>query len=227
MNQPKVIAGIMTAAIVIGVLFYFTDFQLQLPTVNFEWPDWTTPSSEAPSSKSGTKKPGKPTTTFKPSVVDTYKGVRIYDNGAVRNTFGRNRTPDGYNLGLKYQCVEFVKRFYYKHFNHKMPDSYGHARDFFNASIPSGHINKARNLLQYKNGDTYPPKVNDIIVFGPSKYNSFGHVAIISKVKGGSVQIVQQNPGPGNPSRESFPLMTDGQTWRVSHPEIVGWLRMR
>ncbi|MFA0963395.1 hypothetical protein AB9P05_16445 [Roseivirga sp. BDSF3-8] len=48
---------------------------------------------------------------------------------------GRNLTPDGYNLGLKYQCGEFMKRYYYLHLNHKMPDSYGHARDFFNPSL--------------------------------------------------------------------------------------------
>ncbi|MDW5290896.1 hypothetical protein [Formosa sp. PL04] len=55
---------------------------------------------------------------------------------------GRNTTPDGYNLGLKYQCVEFVKGYYYEHYNHKMPDSYGHAKSFFNSGIKDG---KRRN----------------------------------------------------------------------------------
>lgn len=45
-------------------------------------------------------------------VVDSFQGVHIYYNGFVNHVESRNLTPDGYNLGLKYQCVEFVKRYY-------------------------------------------------------------------------------------------------------------------
>lgn len=62
--------------------------------------------------------------------IDSLNGVYFYYNGSVDNVVGRNTTADGYNLGLKYQCVEFVKRYYFEHFNHKMPNSYGHAKDF-------------------------------------------------------------------------------------------------
>ena len=50
------------------------------------------------------------------SKLDSLNGVYVYFNGSMRNVSGRNTTPDGYNLGLKYQCVEFVKRYYYKHY---------------------------------------------------------------------------------------------------------------
>jgi len=50
----------------------------------------------------------------------------VYYNGSVGHVSGRNLVPDGYNPGLKYQCVEFVKRYYYQHLNHKIPDSYRH-----------------------------------------------------------------------------------------------------
>ena len=63
--------------------------------------------------------------------VDSLNGVFVYYNHSVGNVSGRNTTADGYNLGLKYQCVEFVKRYYYENLNHKMPNSYGHAKDFF------------------------------------------------------------------------------------------------
>lgn len=36
--------------------------------------------------------------------------VAIYFNGGVNMSQGRNLTIDGYNLGIRYQCVEFVKR---------------------------------------------------------------------------------------------------------------------
>src|SRR5690554_6276683 len=62
--------------------------------------------------------------------IDSLNDVFVYYNGGVDHVSERNTTTDGYNIGLKYQCVEFVKRYYYEHLNHKMPDSYGHAKDF-------------------------------------------------------------------------------------------------
>ena len=68
-------------------------------------------------------------------IVDSYNGVPVYYNGDVGHVLERNTTSDGYNLGLKYQCVEFVKRYYYAHFDHKMPDAMGDAKDFFDCEI--------------------------------------------------------------------------------------------
>lgn len=223
MTSPKLIAGIITTLLVGAFVLYFVDVKWpenwSLPEI-----DWNQQTTEKTTKTSPSKKPSSKS-SFVPKAIDTYKGVKVYDNGKVRNTFGRNVTEDGYNLGLKYQCVEFVKRFYYKRYNHKMPDSYGNAKDFFNSAIPDGSMNSARGLKQYKNGGAYPPKAEDLIVFGPTPYNKFGHVAIISKVSGGKVEIIQQNPGPGNPSRESFPLMTDGVTWKIDQKYLLGWLR--
>ena len=82
--------------------------------------------------------------------IDSLNGVFVFYNGGVDNVSGRNTTLDGYNLGLKYQCVEFVKRYYYEHLNHKMPDSYGHAKDFFDKTLTDGQKNRKRNLqLQF------------------------------------------------------------------------------
>jgi hypothetical protein len=65
-----------------------------------------------------------------------------------------------------------------------MPDSYGHAKDFFNPAIADGQLNTQRNLLQFTNGSKSQPKVNDILVLDKSKTNPYGHVAIISAVEG-------------------------------------------
>ena len=69
-------------------------------------------------------------------VVDQFNGVNVYYNGQISHVSGRNLTKDGYNLGQKYQCVEFIKRYYYERFKHKMPDSYGHAKDFLMLRLP-------------------------------------------------------------------------------------------
>lgn len=155
-------------------------------------------------------------------VVDQFNGVNVYYNGQISHVSGRNLTKDGYNLGQKYQCVEFIKRYYYERFKHKMPDSYGHAKDFFDASIADGHINPKRNLLQFHNGSPTQPKVDDIIVFGWSQY---GHVAIISKVSNNEIEIVQQNPGPNKSSRATYPLIYKDGLWKIDNFRVLGYLR--
>ncbi|MGC1473292.1 MAG: CHAP domain-containing protein [Psychroserpens sp.] len=157
--------------------------------------------------------------------VDSLNGIFIYYNGGVDNVVGRELTEDGYNLGLKYQCVEFVKRYYYEALNHKMPDSYGHARDFFNAQVKDGKINKQRNLRQFKNPSTFKPKPNDLVIYSGTAINKYGHVSIISNVKEGEIEIIQQNPGPYGSSREQYQLLKKDGKWRIANNQVLGWLR--
>lgn len=157
--------------------------------------------------------------------VDSLNGVKVYYNGSVSHVSGRNLTEDGYNLGLKYQCVEFVKRYYYEHFNHKMPDSYGHAKDFFNPDLEDGAYNAKRDLYQYTNSSSAKPQVDDLIVFGPTLYNAYGHVAIISNVSDSQIEIIQQNPGPTGNSRAQLGLQKASGKWRVMSEKTLGWLR--
>jgi surface antigen len=171
------------------------------------------------------KKENKQTTTKIGQVIDNLNGVKVYYNGPYSNISGRNWTKDHYNLGLKYQCVEFVKRYYYENLNHKMPESYGHAKDFFDKNIKDGAINKKRGLNQYTNSSKSKPKVNDLLIFSGTIFNKFGHVAIISKVKEDEVEITQQNAGSATNSREKFSLRRKTSKWTIDNYRILGWLR--
>ncbi|MBC8754050.1 CHAP domain-containing protein [Kordia sp. YSTF-M3] len=157
--------------------------------------------------------------------LDAFNNVSVYYNGAVNHVETRNVTKDGYNLGLEFQCVEFVKRYYYEYLQHKMPDSYGHAKDFFNPNVKDGKLNTQRNLIQYTNGSSSKPKTNDILVFTSSWYNSFGHVAIVTKVVENKVFIIQQNAGPFSNTRISYDLTHEKNCWKIPASKIVGWLR--
>ncbi len=157
--------------------------------------------------------------------IDSLNGVVVYYNGSVSHVAGRNVAADGYNLGLKYQCVEFVKRYYYQHLKHKMPDSYGHAKDFFDAAVADGHKNKKRNLTQYTNGSSTKPKANDLVVEDGNTFNPYGHVFIIAKVYDTEIEIIQQNPGPGAPSREMMKLEQRAGKWKIMNGAVLGWLR--
>jgi hypothetical protein len=157
--------------------------------------------------------------------VDSLNGVYVYYNGNVGHVAGRNTTADHYNLGLKYQCVEFVKRYYYEYLNHKMPDSYGHAKDFFDTGLRDGQKNKKRNLIQYRNPGKAKPKANDLLIFNSTPFNQYGHVAIVSKVTDYEIEIIQQNAGPHGPPRETFLLGRQGGEWIIKNGQILGWLR--
>lgn len=107
--------------------------------------------------------------------IDSFNNIPVYYNGGVKNNMGRN-TVDGYNLGVKYQCVEFVKRYYFVYYHHRMPDTWGHAKDFFDKDIGDGEINTRRDLLQFSNPSKSKPQVGDLLVLD----GTHGHVAIIS-----------------------------------------------
>lgn len=157
--------------------------------------------------------------------IDSLNNVIVFFNGGVDNVVDRN-TKDGYNLGLEYQCVEFVKRYYYEYYNHKMPDSYGHAISFFDSNVSDGGTNKQRNLIQYSNPSILKPKQGDLLIMKGTLFNRYGHVAIISEVDNISIEIIQQNPGPFSASREVFELIkTVDKKWKIKSDRILGWLR--
>lgn len=157
--------------------------------------------------------------------IDSLNNVLVYYNGNVGTVVGRN-TVKGYNLGLKYQCVEFVKRYYYEFYTHEMPDSYGHALSFYAPNLSDGQLNTQRALIQYSNPSKTKPQVGDLIVMDATLTNSYGHVAIISEVNDNEVEIIQQNPGPSGPSRETFALAKEEEgIWKIKHKRVLGWLR--
>lgn len=157
--------------------------------------------------------------------LDSLNGVYVYYNGRVGHTGKRNLSEDDYNIGLEYQCVEFVKRYYYQHYHHKMPDSYGNAKDFYNDSIADSKLNSKRNLIQYKNPSTTKPAVGDLLIFDGHVGNKYGHVAIVSFVDDNKIEIIQQNPGPFAKSRIKIKLTKKENQFKIESDRVLGWLR--
>lgn len=154
--------------------------------------------------------------------IDSYKGVDIYYNGIdPSNHNGQHYSNEKYFYGDKWQCVEFVKRFYYEKKKDEMSNYYANAKNFFDANLKSGDLNKNVGLVQYINGESVKPKEDDILVFTDRKY---GHVAIVSKVNEDSVEIVQQNVFIV--TREKYKLINKNGNYFVrSKRKLGGWLR--
>jgi surface antigen len=153
-------------------------------------------------------------------IIDTFNNVPVYLHQG-KNT--RHKAPDGYNYGLEWQCVEFVKRYYYDHLNHKMPNTFGHAKNFYIRGLKDGQKNTARNLMQYTNKSKTQPRVNDLVIMDGHTFNKYGHVAIVSKVSVNDIEIVQQNVG--RMSRATFKLIHKNGVWEIENHLLLGWLR--
>ncbi len=154
--------------------------------------------------------------------LEVINGVGVYYNGIFTNkTYGKNFSEEGYCFGKKWQCVEFVKRYYYKKLNHKMPNVYGHAKDFFDLNVKQGQLNKDRGLIQYYNGKNNKPKINDLIVFNDTK---FGHVAIVISVTEKYIEVIQQNSFLK--TRKKYKIQNKNGCYTIgTKRKPVGWLR--
>ena len=157
-------------------------------------------------------------------IIDQLDGVNIYFNDYKNKSKGISVAPCGYRIGVKYQCVEFVKRYYYEHYNHKMPNVWGNARDYYNPKLKDGSFNKDRGLIQYKNGSSEKPEKGDLLIYSNGKY---GHVAIVSKVSEQSITIMHQNAGRLRPTRMKHKMKYKDGIWLIDNKSLIGWLRLK
>ena len=155
-------------------------------------------------------------------VLDSYRGVPVYDNGLFFfRSYGKHYSQDGYYYGQKWQCVEFIKRFYHDAKRHKMPDAMGHARSFFDETVPDGALNPRRALVQYRNGSSERPRPDDLLVFADTKY---GHVGIVTEVSEDRLEIIQQNI-LGHPRQRLALMVTNGHYFVTKPRTPAAWLR--
>ncbi len=154
--------------------------------------------------------------------LDGYRGVPVHDNGLLFfRSHGRHYSADGYYYGQKWQCVEYIKRFYHQAKGHKMPEVMGHAKDFFDDNLPDGATNSRRGLVQYRNGSTEHPRMDDLLVFTDTKY---GHVGIVTDAGDSSIEIIQQNILGHTRQRLSI-VLSNGHYFVTSPRKPAGWLR--
>ena len=155
--------------------------------------------------------------------IDEYKGIVVYSNGTnYMSSHGLNfsNNEDEYYFGYKWQCVEYVKRFYYEIYGHMMPDGAGNAKYFFNPMLNQGEFNEQRGLIQYENGGDEKPRPDDLLVFTDGSY---GHVAIITEVGQDFIEVIQQN---SEFPRERFELNTENGSYTIQgERDPAGWMR--
>ncbi|MFC4426686.1 CHAP domain-containing protein [Deinococcus navajonensis] len=170
--------------------------------------------------------------------IGSLDGIPAYYNDGVSSSIEvtqgkRNYSTDGkkYEYGLKWQCVEYVRRYYYDKLGITFKPRSGNAQDYFNRSTESGATNPERGLRQFRSGSSEMPTHQDLFVFGSNRYSSVGHVGIVANTIGTTVVIAQQNVGAQFTTTLQFEeYMSHGvKKYRLSKDyeafNLLGWLR--
>uniref|UniRef100_A0A7V3RIG8 CHAP domain-containing protein n=1 Tax=candidate division WOR-3 bacterium TaxID=2052148 RepID=A0A7V3RIG8_UNCW3 len=146
--------------------------------------------------------------------VGKFYEVRAYSNGTT-NYLGPYDT-----YGYRYQCVEWINRFYVQMMLHKNMRGSGDANQYYDKYESLG-------LNRYPNGGTEPPQPKDILC---SNGGLHGHVAIVREVGSNYVKVIQQNwYNDYRDSSMTLSMTVSGGHYTVSgfnssYP-IQGWLR--
>jgi hypothetical protein len=141
------------------------------------------------------------------TALGDFDGTTAYSNGANTGTGVSCRGSGAF--GLQYQCVELVMRHFQTHWGYRWR---GNAQDLLN-NAPRDRVDV------YGNGDgAHPPVPGDLIVWQEGEY---GHTALVTGVRPGAVDILEQNVGGG--ARASLPYdgRTIGSRWGGWRPQ--GW----
>lgn len=159
------------------------------------------------------------------TLVGTFNGVAAYSNGSdtyVSNQY--NITDDGTNTGMKWQCVEYVKRYYYLNYGKTWYIPGQNANDYYGNATALG-------LTAFPNTGTTAPQVGDILAFAGGS-GELGHVAIIRELGADYVKVIQQNVTQNSRDADfSYSLTVSDGTYTVSAAMLgqsyttQGWLR--
>ena len=145
------------------------------------------------------------------TTLGSFNGVTNYSNDPATMPSPQPRnTSAGVDTGLKWECVEYVNRYYYVHYGLNLGTGQN-AWPFYGNAL-------ARGLTAYANGGTTVPQVGDILCFNQTG-SGLGHVAIIRAVDQANsvVHVIQQNVKNGGSSTNGFGTDDDWMfAYRVS-----------
>jgi Tol biopolymer transport system component len=133
--------------------------------------------------------------------------------------------------GLRWECVEYMRRFYLSALNFHITSS-GNGNEWYGLA-PN---------IQYKDGQTTrigfdrfpddsvtrPPASGDILAYDSSVGGGFGHVAIIKRVRPGYLLTAQENwANESTDLDRRLTLTSTNSRYNVGDGGVQGWLRPR
>ena len=165
-------------------------------------------------------------------ITGSLDGVAGYYNGSNESTTWESHySKDGFYYGEKWQCVEFVRRYYYDALQHKIPTK-GDARKWFTPGLEDGaatfdglkQYNYAGRGTRAGNDDGFSvkPQKGDILVL---QTGSYGHVAVVADVSDTNLKIAQQNVVDDGFITDIPIVKLSNGSWRLSEKSPLALLR--
>jgi CHAP domain len=155
-------------------------------------------------------------------------GVPAYSNCSAGCVVFVPNTEQGVYTGIRWQCVEFARRWLLQH----QGAVYGDvdvAADIWDRIDHLDRIadRQALPLTAYPNGSRQAPAVGDLLVYARA-YLGTGHVAVITAVDlpARRIRVAEENylnrKWPGDYAREIELVVRDGRYWLLD-AYLLGW----
>lgn len=156
------------------------------------------------------------------------RGIQAFSNCNSRCVIYEPNYLEGTYTGIKWQCVEYARRWLLVNRNAVYGDV-DIAADIWDKIDHLTEIatNKKLPLESHLNGSKQPPQVGDLLVYAKEFHNT-GHVAVVVDVdiRGGVIEVGEQNydnaPWPGEFSRK-IELIKNGDSYWLLDAYLLGW----
>jgi hypothetical protein len=162
------------------------------------------------------------------SVLGTADQVTAYSNCSAACVNPEPDTVNGIYTGIKWQCVEYARRWLLQHTGAVFADV-DIAADIWSRIDRLERVDGkgAIPLVAHPNGDREAPEPGDLLIYA-SAYLGTGHVAVITTVdlQSRTLAVAEQNylntTWPGDHAREIELVVQDGRYW-VLDAYLLGW----
>ena len=156
-------------------------------------------------------------------------GVTAYSNGNDSIISSESNYFHGFYSGLKWQCVEYSRRWLLSRANFTF-ESIDGAKDLWTQVkfIENVWTKKKRKLIHHRNGATSRPMNDSLLIYPIQKQMPFGHVAVIHQVLPAAIRIGEQNfdffPWTQRYAREIPLKHINGRFFLEDQFEVYGWI---
>lgn len=157
--------------------------------------------------------------------------VTAYSNCNARCVIFTPNTQGSIYTGIKWQCVEFARRWLLVN----MGVVYGDVNTASDIWSKIEYVTRVADerpipLRAYENGSAEAPKIGDLLIYS-REYLNTGHVAVITDVdlQRGVLKVAEQNylneAWPANYARQIDVVSKSGRYW-VLDAYLLGWKRV-
>lgn len=162
---------------------------------------------------------------------ETAGHVRAYSNCRAECVVPIPHRVDDTFTGIKWQCVEFARRWLLRNRGVVYADVDVAADIWDRVDHVKRPVDGVRfRLASFPNGADQPPRTGDLLIYS-RRYLGTGHVAVVTRVKPreGFVEVAEQNyrneAWPGKYARR-IPIAARGGGYWLDDPYLLGWKRI-